>query len=61
MAKGISKRRILSRRKIAPGIITASVNQPVQTGIIPIDAMIPIGRKRADYRRPLYRENHYLH
>ena len=31
--------------KIAPGIITRrSVNQPVQTGIIPIDAMIPIGR-----------------
>lgn len=31
--------------KIAPGIITRrSVNEPVQTGIIPIDAMIPIGR-----------------
>lgn len=31
--------------KIAPGIITRqSVSQPVQTGIIPIDAMIPIGR-----------------
>ena len=31
--------------KIAPGIITRrSVNQPVQTGSIPIDAMIPIGR-----------------
>jgi F-type H+-transporting ATPase subunit alpha len=31
--------------KIAPGIIKRrSVNQPVQTGIIPIDAMIPIGR-----------------
>jgi F-type H+/Na+-transporting ATPase subunit alpha len=31
--------------KIAPGIIKRrSVNQPVQTGILPIDAMIPIGR-----------------
>ena len=31
--------------KIAPGIIKRkSVNQPVQTGIIAIDAMIPIGR-----------------
>ena len=31
--------------KIAPGIIRrASVSQPVQTGIMPIDAMIPIGR-----------------
>ncbi|MBP7948466.1 MAG: F0F1 ATP synthase subunit alpha [Verrucomicrobiales bacterium] len=31
--------------KIAPGIITRkSVNQPVQTGIMAIDAMIPIGR-----------------
>jgi len=31
--------------KIAPGVITrASVNQPVQTGIKAIDAMIPIGR-----------------
>src|SRR5580693_8832603 len=31
--------------KIAPGIIRRqSVNQPVQTGIMPIDAMIPIGR-----------------
>src|SRR6201987_2215486 len=31
--------------KIAPGIIRRSpVRQPVQTGIIPIDAMIPIGR-----------------
>ncbi|MDX2079262.1 MAG: F0F1 ATP synthase subunit alpha [Terrimicrobiaceae bacterium] len=31
--------------KIAPGIIKRrSVNQPVQTGIMPIDAMIPIGR-----------------
>ena len=31
--------------KIAPGVITrASVNQPVQTGVKSIDAMIPIGR-----------------
>ena len=31
--------------KIAPGIIKRKgVNQPVQTGIMPIDAMIPIGR-----------------
>src|SRR5208283_4226743 len=31
--------------KIAPGIIKRrSVNQPVQTGIMAIDAMIPIGR-----------------
>jgi F-type H+/Na+-transporting ATPase subunit alpha len=31
--------------KLAPGIIRRSpVNQPVQTGIMPIDAMIPIGR-----------------
>src|SRR5258706_13544872 len=31
--------------KMAPGIIRRqSVNQPVQTGIMPIDAMIPIGR-----------------
>ncbi len=31
--------------KIAPGVITrASVNTPLQTGIISIDAMIPIGR-----------------
>src|SRR5215467_886077 len=31
--------------KIAPGVIKRrSVNQPVQSGIMPIDAMIPIGR-----------------
>ncbi len=31
--------------KIAPGVIKRKgVNQPVQTGIMPIDAMIPIGR-----------------
>ena len=31
--------------KMAPGIVRRrSVNQPVQTGIMPIDAMIPIGR-----------------
>ena len=32
--------------KIASGIISRQgVNQPVQTGILPIDAMIPIGRQ----------------
>ena len=31
--------------KIAPGILPRkSVNQPLQTGILEIDAMIPIGR-----------------
>src|SRR5215467_3834100 len=31
--------------KLAPGIIRRKpINQPVQTGIMPIDAMIPIGR-----------------
>src|SRR5207245_8808143 len=31
--------------KIAPGVIKRrSVNQPVQTGLMAIDAMIPIGR-----------------
>jgi F-type H+-transporting ATPase subunit alpha len=31
--------------KIAPGVITRqSVDQPLQTGIKAIDAMIPIGR-----------------
>src|SRR5215510_5031128 len=31
--------------KVAPGIMRRSpINQPVQTGIMPIDAMIPIGR-----------------
>src|SRR5207247_5175422 len=31
--------------KIAPGIIRRkSVSQPLQTGIMPVDAMIPIGR-----------------
>src|ERR1700686_1639437 len=31
--------------KLAPGIIRRKpVNQPLQTGIMPIDAMIPIGR-----------------
>src|ERR1700751_756725 len=33
--------------KIAPGVIKRrSVSQPVQTGIMPIDTMIPIGRGR---------------
>src|SRR5215467_10692165 len=36
---------LLGRVVNAPGVIKRrSVNQPVQTGIIPIDAMIPIGR-----------------
>jgi len=40
---GASERRPVE--KIAPGIIPRkSVDQPVQTGIMPIDAMIPIGR-----------------
>src|SRR6201981_304054 len=35
--------------KIAPGIIRRRpVSQPVQTGIMPIDAMIPIGRGQRD-------------
>jgi F-type H+-transporting ATPase subunit alpha len=35
--------------KTAPGIIRRrSVSQPVQTGIMPIDAMIPIGRGQRD-------------
>lgn len=40
---GTTKTRPVER--IAPGVITRkSVNQPVQTGIMAIDAMIPIGR-----------------
>ena len=41
--------------KIAPNVVTrAGVNDPVQTGILTIDAQIPIGRgpARADHRRP---------
>src|ERR1700692_3962462 len=35
--------------KIAPGVIKRrSVNQPVQTGIMAIDAMIPIGRGKRE-------------
>src|SRR3989339_963323 len=35
----------LPLEKIAPGVITRkSVNQPVQTGIVSIDSLIPIGR-----------------
>jgi F-type H+-transporting ATPase subunit alpha len=40
---GAQKNRVIER--IAPGVITRkSVDTPVQTGIIAIDAMIPIGR-----------------
>ena len=39
------ERRVLSGGKIAPGIVKRkSVSQPLQTGIMAIDAMIPIGR-----------------
>src|SRR3954453_8964314 len=35
--------------KMSPGIIRRkSVNQPLQTGILPIDAMIPIGRRQRE-------------
>src|SRR5438094_4297194 len=46
MAKDSSKSDITYPvEKIAPGIARRrSVEQPVQTGIMPIDAMIPIGR-----------------
>ena len=41
----ITERRFYPVEKIAPGIIKRkSVSQPVQTGIMAIDAMIPIGR-----------------
>src|SRR4029079_15684483 len=41
----IAAREAYPVEKIAPGIVTRkSVSQPVQTGIMPIDAMIPIGR-----------------
>ena len=45
-AKGdIKAEKYYPVEKIAPGVITRkSVNQPVQTGIKAIDAMIPIGR-----------------
>lgn len=37
--------RMMLIEKIAPGVITRqSVNRPLQTGILAIDAMIPIGR-----------------
>jgi len=46
--------------KLAPGIIRRkSVSQPVQTGIMPIDAMIPPAR--IDHRRPLDGQDDYLH
>ena len=42
---GLDTKEFYPVEKIAPGVITrASVNQPVQTGIKAIDAMIPIGR-----------------
>ena len=46
MAKARSNpRRAYPLEKIAPGVIKRkSVSQPVQTGIMAIDAMIPIGR-----------------
>ena len=46
MARGRSRaRQTYPVEKIAPGIIRRkSVSQPVQTGIMAIDAMIPIGR-----------------
>ncbi len=41
----IDSKQFYPVEKIAPGIIKRkSVNQPVQTGIMSIDAMIPIGR-----------------
>src|SRR5438046_4920365 len=41
----IKSETFYSLEKIAPGVIKRrSVNQPVQTGIMAIDAMIPIGR-----------------
>jgi F-type H+-transporting ATPase subunit alpha len=41
----ISSDKFYPIEKIAPGVITRqSVNQPVQTGIKAIDAMIPVGR-----------------
>ncbi len=46
MVKALSTpRRPLPLRKVAPGVIERqSVNQPVQTGLKAIDAMVPIGR-----------------
>jgi len=46
MAKALSKATFsYPVEKIAPGIIRRkSVSQPVQTGIMAIDAMVPIGR-----------------
>ena len=35
--------------KIAPGIVSRqSVDQPLQTGIMPVDAMNPIGRSQRE-------------
>ena len=49
--------RCLERK--APGVIFRQpVNQPLQTGLKAVDAMIPIGRgARADYRRPSDRQD----
>lgn len=49
--------------KIASGIISRqSVSVPVQTGILPIDAMIPIGRAaRTHHRGPCHREDRHCH
>ena len=45
MAIALAPETFYPLEKIAPGVIKRrSVNQPVQTGILPIDAMIPIGR-----------------
>ncbi len=49
--------------KIAPGIIKRkSVSQPVQTGIMAVDAMIPDRPwpARIDHRRPFHRQDHRL-
>jgi hypothetical protein len=49
--------------KIAPGTAAPAISQPVQTGIMAIDAMIPDrpGSARADHRRPLDRQDDHLH
>jgi F-type H+/Na+-transporting ATPase subunit alpha len=43
--KGFKKTKTMEIEKIAPGVMTRqSVDTPVQTGILAIDAMIPVGR-----------------
>jgi F-type H+-transporting ATPase subunit alpha len=43
--KAIVAKEFFPVEKVAPGVITRqSVDQPLQTGIKAIDAMIPIGR-----------------